>query len=71
MMVNSNKKCRAMVAVGRETFHVRTSLPDDIGQQGGGYLFGLEMTGLDEEDVGMTKPTVIVHLSREVGIGTQ
>ena len=60
-----------MVAVGRETFHVRTSLRDDIGQQGGSYLLGLEMTGLDEKDIGMTKPTVIVHFSREVGISTQ
>ena len=60
-----------MVAVGRETFHVRTSLRDDIGQQGGSNLLGFEMTGLDEEDIGMAKPTVIVHFSREVSIGTQ
>ena len=70
MMVYSNNQCRAMVTIGRETFHVRTSLRDDIGQQGGSYLLGLEMAGLDEEDVGMTKPTVIVHLTCEVGIGT-
>ena len=60
-----------MVAIGRETFHVRTSLRDDIGQQGGSYLLGFEMTGLDEKDIGMTKPTVIVHFSREIGISTQ
>ena len=60
-----------MMAIGRETFHVRTSLRDDIGQQSGRNLFGLEMTGFDEEEIGMTKPTVIVHFSREIGIGTQ
>ena len=60
-----------MVAVGCETFHIRTSLRDDIGQQGGSYLFGLEMTGFDEEDVGMTEPTVIVHFASEVGFGAQ
>ena len=70
-MVYSNKKGRAMVAVGRETFHVKTSLRDDIGQQGGSNLLGLEMTGFDEKDVGMSEPTVIVHLAREIGICTQ
>ena len=59
------------MAVGRETFHVRTSLRDDIGQKGGSNLFGLEMTGFDEKDVGMTEPTVVMHLSREEGFGSQ
>ena len=60
-----------MVAIGRETFHVRTSLRDDIGQQGGSNLFGLEMTGLDEKNIGMAEPAMIVHFAREVGIGAK
>lgn len=59
-----------METAGREAFHVRASLRNDIGQQGGCNLFGLEMTGLDEKNIGMAEPAVIVHLSREVGIST-
>ena len=60
-----------MMAVGGETFHIGASLLDDIGQQDGSNLFGLEMTGFDEKDVGMTEPTVVMHFSREEGFGSQ
>ena len=60
-----------MEAVSSKTFHVRTSLGDNIGKQGGSNLFGLEMSGLDEENVRMSEPRMIVHLTREVGVGTQ
>ena len=57
------------MAVGRETFHIGTGLLDDISKKGGSDLFGLEMTGLDDKDIGMTEPTVVMHFSREEGFG--
>ena len=59
------------MTAGSKAFHARTSLPDDIGQQGGSNLFGLEMTSLDEKNIGMAEPTVIVHFARKVCIGTK
>lgn len=47
------------------------SRSDDVGQKRRCHLLGLEMASLDNQQIGMTEPRMIVHLSCEIGIDTK
>lgn len=51
-----------------EAFDARTSCLDDVGEQCGGMLLSLEMTSLDNQQLGMTEPGVVMHLACKVRI---
>lgn len=77
MIIYRSKQSRLEAPAGRlvarssEALHALDALTDDVGEDGGGELLGLEMSGLDDEEIGMTEVVVIADLARQEGIGAE